>query len=163
NDLIVLRDGKTNRTMWLYDAEGRMQMKTNQANARVLTNGYNANGQLTARWTPAKGLTTYTYDKVGNLTFVSRPSTYYSSFQYNDLSRLTQMTDAIGTTAFTYNSAGDLLTEDGPWSNDTVTYSYDLEVPHLRTNLTLAQPSGSWSQSYGYDLAKRLQSITSPA
>jgi YD repeat-containing protein len=59
NDLVVLLDGKANRTMWLYDAEGRMQVKTNQANAIVQTNGYNANGELTARWTPAKGMTAF--------------------------------------------------------------------------------------------------------
>lgn len=73
------------------------------------------------------------------------------------------MNDVVGTTAFTYNSAGDLLTEDGPFNNDTITYSYHPEVPHLRTNLALAQPSGTWSQTYSYDSAKRLSAVVSPA
>ena len=102
----------------------------------------------TARWTPAKGLTAYTYDKVGNLTFVNYPvGTSDVTLGYDALSRLTSMVDGVGSTAFTYTSAGDLLTEDGPWSSDTVTFSYHQYVPHLRTNLTLSQPSGSWSQT----------------
>jgi YD repeat-containing protein len=31
--------------------------------------------------------------------------------------------DAAGTTEYTYTAAGQLLTEDGPWASDTVTYS----------------------------------------
>jgi RHS repeat-associated protein len=165
NDLLVLLDGKTNRTMWLYDAEGRMQVKTNQSNAKILTNAYNANGELTARWTPAKLLTSYTYDKVGNLTFVNYPSGSDVTLAYNDLNRMTSMQDGYGTTAFTYTTAGDLLTENGPLTDDTITYNYHLSVPHLRTNLTLAHPSGggTWSQTYLHDSAKRISSITSPA
>jgi YD repeat-containing protein len=30
------------------------------------------------------------------------------------------MVDAAGTTKFTYDSAGNLASEDGPWSSDTV-------------------------------------------
>ena len=66
------------------------------------------------------------------------------------------MVDAAGTTKCTYTSAGNLLTEDGPWTSDTVTYAYHSTVPGLRTSLTAQQPSSSWSQTYGYDAAKRL-------
>lgn len=162
-DLRELLDGKTNRTVWVYDTEGRMMRKTNQANVLVQTNGYNANGQLTARWTPAKLLTSYSYDGVRNLTFVNYPATTDITYQYNALSRLTNMIDAVGTTKFTYTTADDLLTEDGPWNNDTITYGYHANVPHLRTSLSLQQPSGTWSQTFGYDSGRRLQTVTSPA
>ena len=33
----------------------------------------------------------------------------------------------------------------------------------LRTNLSLAQPTGSWTNGFGYDAARRLTSVTSPA
>jgi YD repeat-containing protein len=44
--------------------------------------------------------------------------------QYDANSRLTNMVDAAGTSRFTYTDFGALLSEDGPWDNDTVTYGY---------------------------------------
>jgi len=44
------------------------------------------------------------------------------------------------------------------WANDTVSYGYHPTAPRLRTALTVQQPSGSWSQSYGYDLDSQLAS-----
>jgi hypothetical protein len=38
------------------------------------------------------------------------------------------MVDAAGTTAFTYYAGGLLHTEDGPWTSDTVTYTYMLRI-----------------------------------
>ena len=35
------------------------------------------------------------------------------------------MVDGVGTTRYTYDAAGQLLSEDGPWDNDTVSYSYN--------------------------------------
>jgi hypothetical protein len=34
------------------------------------------------------------------------------------------MLDGLGTTRYTYTASGQLLTEDGPFPSDTVTYSY---------------------------------------
>jgi hypothetical protein len=79
------------------------------------------------------------------------------------MNRLTNMIDASGTNKFTYNANGDLLTEDGPFASDTVTYGYSASVPHLRTSLTLQQPTGNWSQTYTNDALRRMRSVTSPA
>jgi hypothetical protein len=55
-----------------------------------------------------------------------------------------------------------LLTKDGPWASDTVTYTYD---NGLRATLSLAQPGGvaAGSQAYGYDAGKRPKTLVSPA
>lgn len=53
---------------------------------------------------------------------------------------LITVVDAVGTTKYTYSTAGRLLTEDGPWDSDTVTSHY---FNGLRTNVSLAQPDGS--------------------
>ncbi|MBI3849865.1 MAG: RHS repeat-associated core domain-containing protein [Verrucomicrobia bacterium] len=42
----------------------------------------------------------------------------------------------------------------------TVTNTY---YNRMRTNLSLAQPTGSWTNQFGYDAAKRLTNVTSPA
>jgi RHS repeat-associated protein len=75
------------------------------------------------------------------------------------LTRLTNLVDAAGTTKFAYDAAGNLASEDGPWSSDTVSYTYHSSVPHLRTALSLQQPSGSFTHSYSYDAARRLQML----
>ena len=51
-----------------------------------------------------------------------------------------------------------MLNEGGLWPNDTVSYTY---ANRLRMSLSLA--SAPWIQRYGYDAARRLTSITSPA
>src|SRR4030095_16714907 len=71
------------------------------------------------------------------------------------------MVDAAGTTKYTYYAGGLLNTEDGPWTSDTVTYSYN--SARLRSALTLQQPTGSWTNGFGYDAAKRLTNVTSQA
>src|ERR1043166_8953204 len=56
---------------------------------------------------------------------------------------------------------GLLQSEDGPWQSDTVTLTYQ---NRLRTGLNLSQPSASgWVQSYTYDAARRLKTLSSPA
>ena len=37
---------------------------------------------------------------------------------------MTNMVDAAGTTKYTYTAANQLLTEDGPFTSDTVTNTY---------------------------------------
>src|SRR5438876_9036951 len=70
------------------------------------------------------------------------------------------MVDALGTTKYTYYAGGLLNTEDGPWSSDTVSYTYN---NRLRASLGLQQPTGSWTNGYTWDAAQRLSSETSPA
>ncbi len=52
------------------------------------------------------------------------------------------------------------FTESGPFGADTLTRTYANRVPQ---GLTLAQPAGSWSASFGYDSLLRLHTLTSPA
>src|SRR5438105_3277636 len=50
-----------------------------------------------------------------------------------------------------YDTVGQLLSEDGPWYDDTVSYGYQ---NRLRTSLSLLAPDSSpWTESYGYDAA----------
>ncbi len=70
------------------------------------------------------------------------------------------MVDGVGTTRYTYTAVSQLLSGDGPWDNDTVTNGY---TAMLRTSLSLQQPTGSWTNGFGYDGAKRLTNVTSTA
>ncbi len=101
-------------------------------------------------------------DSAGNLTNVSYPVNTALGMKCDALKRLTNMVDAVGTTAYAYTSFGALLTEDGPWASDTVTLTYD--NGRRRNGLNLQAPNASdWVQTYAYDSANRLSTLTSPA
>jgi RHS repeat-associated protein len=68
---------------------------------------------------------------------------------FDALNRVTQMVDAAGTTTYGYTAGGQLWTEDGPWTSDTVTNTY---TRRLRTGLSLAQPTGRWTNAFAYAL-----------
>jgi RHS repeat-associated protein len=70
------------------------------------------------------------------------------------------MVDGIGTTKYTYSAGNQLLTEDGPFANDTVTNTY---LNRLRTGLSLQQPTGVWTNGFAFDAARRLTNVISPA
>ena len=160
-DLLTLTDAKYHTTTWNYDVFGRATNKVDALTNVIFRYQYDANNRLTNRWTPAKESTVYTYDDIGNLKTVNYPASPDISLSYDKMNRLTNMVDAVGTTAYGYDDVGQLLSEDGPWNDDTVSYTYN---NRLRSTLSLSQPSASaWSQSYGYDAARRLTNVTSSA
>jgi RHS repeat-associated protein len=161
-DLITLTDGKSQTTTWAYDRYGRATTKTNADGNLAWTNAFNTNGWLTAHWTPAKLLTQYAYDAVGNLTNIDYPTNTDVRLAYDAANRPTNMVDAVGTNALAWTPWGALASEDGPWDQDTVTYGQNEAL--LRQTLSLVQPNASaWTQSYGYDDEWRLTNITAAA
>jgi RHS repeat-associated protein len=159
-DLLTLTDGKNQITSWTYDQFGRTTNKLDAAGSVIFVYSYDADNRLTNRWTPVTSNTVYFYDAVGNLTTV-RYQHATNNFAYDVMNRLTNMMDAVGTTTYTYDQAGQVLSEDGPWDNDTVSYTYQ---NRLRTGLSLPAPNASpWAQSYGYDAGRRLTNVTSQA
>ena len=161
-NLTTLTDGRTNVTTWSYDAEGRVSIKKDANNINLFTYTYFPTGWLSNRLDALTNNTKYLYDPVGNLTNIDYTSSTDIRLAYDALNRLTNMVDATGSaTGYTYTRGNLIASEDGPWSNDTVSYTYN---NRLRSALTLAQPNASsWTQTYGYDAARRLQTLSSPA
>lgn len=56
----------------------------------------------------------------GNLTNREYPASGTIKYKYHAHNRVTNMVDAAGTTKYSYTALSQLLTEDGPWSSDTV-------------------------------------------
>jgi RHS repeat-associated protein len=161
SDLISATDAKNNTTQWGYDLYGRVTNKVDATGANILKYQYDADNRLTNRWSIAKGNTAYAYDNGGNLTNVTYVSSHSLSFGYDNINELTSMSDGVGTTTFTYTPGGQLASESGPRASDMVAYTY---TDRLRTASALQQPYASeWSQTYGYDLAARMTTLTSPS
>ena len=112
--LLTLTDGLGHNTTWQYNQYGWMTNKLNNLNASVLTNGFDANGQLTTLWRPATGITTYKWDAVGNSTNIAYPA-ITDAYTYDADNRLITMLDNIGAdvlnSSFTYTQVGQLATK----------------------------------------------------
>jgi len=148
-------------TTWNYDAyRGWLSSKTyNDGTGPFYT--YTAGGQLKTR-TWARGVTTtYTYDQAGRLaTIVYSDSTPAVTNAYDKLGRMIAVTNNSMVDIFTYNLAGQVLTESysgGVLSGLSVTNGYDKYL--RRTNLTALSSSLLSRTLYGYDTASRLQTV----
>ena len=164
DEMLTLTDGKNQTTSWSYDFYGRVTNKVDAASNLLFVYQYDPLDRLTNRWSAAKGNTAFGYDAIGNLTSVAYLSGNTSNIFYNYdlLNRLTNMTDGVGSTFFTWTDGNQLAAEDGPWSDDTLSYTYN--SARQRMSLGLLQPNaGPWTQSYEYDAVMRLASLLSPA
>jgi RHS repeat-associated protein len=159
NEVISLINGLNHTNIWQYNTYGWLTNKLDGLNRNAFRYAYNPNGWLTNRWTPEKGNTGYSRDNVGNVLSVLYPQ-QTNTYAYNALNWMTNMADAVGTDAFSYTPVGQLQSETGPWPSGTVAFAYS---QGLRTNLNLSQPSGNWSQSYGFDLGWRMTNTISSA
>ena len=161
--LLTLKDGKNQQTSWAYNQFNQVTNKADNGGTTMFRYLYDPNGRLTNRWTPAFGATTCRYDAVGNLTNVDYLSSTDINLAYDALNRVTNQVDAAGTTRYTFTDDGQLFTEDGPFTSDTLTNLYHSSVPGLRIGFSLQQSSGTWTNGFGYDAARRLTNVTSPA
>ena len=160
-NLTALTDGNGHTTHWYYDQYSRLTSKVDALNNTVFTYQYNANGWLTNRNSLATGPTLYGYDNVGNLLSVTYQHSPPLTFGYDALNRVTNMVDGIGASTYSYDGAGQLLSEAGPWSGVSVSNVY---VNRLRQSLSAQAPgAAAWTNGYGYDSARRLTGVTSGA
>jgi RHS repeat-associated protein len=129
-------DPKEFRTTFAYDAFGRMETKTEDAEglARVTEYEYDRLGNLTtlvANDGTTDQTTAYLYDKGGKVTQITYPDNGTIVYQYTNPAaggRPTHRTDQRSiTTVYTYDKLGNLLQKQNAPSNPTVveTYTYD--------------------------------------
>jgi RHS repeat-associated protein len=153
-NLISLSDPSGNTTSFSYDLDNQLIRKT-YANGKGLSFRYDLAGLLTARTNGRGIVTTYTYDANHNLlTTRHTGSTPGVTNTYDAHNRLVEIRDGVGTYLFAYDANSSLLSFDGPWAGDTITYAYS--ALGQRTNL-IAQ--GSQPAGYDYDALNRLTRV----
>jgi YD repeat-containing protein len=145
-------------TTYSYNADGQ-KVKVVTPNGAVFGFEYDALGRVTKKINPDRGNTEYTYDVSGNVltetnakgeskTFTYDIANRKTSVSYNDVTlnetyeydqgenakgRLTSITDSSGTTSFTYDNKGNMLsktqsiTSTGSATEFTTSFSYDAQ------------------------------------
>ncbi|HEY7642943.1 MAG TPA: RHS repeat-associated core domain-containing protein [Steroidobacteraceae bacterium] len=169
NRLTQVTDPLSGVTQYGYNALDQL-ISVTDPRSKVTSNSYNALGDLTQHVSPDTGTTTNTYDSGGNVATStdarSKTGTYaydalnrvtsltYSdqtiSYTYdggtNQKGRLTQVSDASGSTSWTYDTHGRVLSRQQSMGvTKTVSYAYDSDGRPQ----TLTLPSGN-TITYGY-------------
>ena len=183
-----LVDANGHATSWTRDLEGRVTQKQDADGSAASYVYENTTSRLKST-TDAKSQTTgFTYfvdDRPRQVTHTGASvATPDVSLTYSPVyPRIATRTDGTGTTAYAYNpvsasalGSGRLASVDGPWANDTVTYTYD-EVGRVSSRAingvaTTVGYDNLWRPStvtnalgtfnYGFDgITSRLASVTS--
>ena len=139
--LATLKDGENNLTTFEYDGFDRLS-KTRFPNPtkgsgtssttdyELLT--YDANSNVLTRRQRDTNITTFQYDDLDRLTFKKANNEVANTFVYDNLGRMTSAAKAPDTQTFTYDALSRNLTQAGP--QGTLTSEWDLAG--RRTKLT---------------------------
>lgn len=156
-NLAKLIDTRGTATNFYYDNLNRIQSKT-FVDGSSESWSYDVAGNSVAR-RDTQGRITRTYlDLNGNPVRLDSPSSADVTFGYDALDRIVRMVDGQGTTNYAYDTRGQLLSEDGPYANDTVSYTYD----DLGRRATM-QVNGADQVTYNYDTLGRLDTLVAPS
>ena len=146
-----------------HDTQGRLITQTDSL-SQVTTFGYDLNGNVTTKTGPVNScgtgvqcVETFTYNTANELTAVnySDPATPDVAYTFKPNGQRATLTDGTGTTTYTYDSLGRLVTHvDG--AAQTIGYGYDKSGRQT----TLTYPGTTGTATYAYDTAGRPDKIT---
>lgn len=153
-NLLQQIDGLNHTNTYTYDALGHRTKETLPGTQAQMF-GYDAVGNLIRQTNFNSVVITNQYDVLNRLTNKASVNGYKITFAYSPTGQRTNMTDASGTTSYTYDSRDRLLTKTTP--EGTLTYTYD-----GFGNLATLQSStaGGVNLDYGYDALNRLAGVT---
>jgi RHS repeat-associated protein len=155
NNLTSLTDANGHATTFDYDEFHRVKKVTYPGGA-FETFTYDTAGRLSTRTDRKAVTTTYGYDDLGRLTGKAySDSTPAVSYTCDTMGRLLTAANGTDTLTWTYDLAGQLLSEQSNYNSSTVGYTYDSGGNRLSVSL-----NGTLFVSYSYDDTSRLTTIT---
>lgn len=150
-------------TTWFYDSQRGHLTSKEYDDGKGPSYTYRSSGKLNTRTWKRGITTTYGYDNGGGLTSVDYSDTTADiTYGYDRRGRQTSVVQGAITTTKTYNDAGQMLTESysgGPLNGVTVTNTYDALLRRSHQE-ALQSATSLVLNTYGYDDASRLQSVT---
>jgi len=157
NKLTEIKDSLNNKIQYQYDVEGnriREETKDPQGTLkRYLDFTYDAYNHLKRIINPDTNYTEYSYDGRGNRTAAKDPKNYTTTFTYDPLSRIKQMTQPLQpsiVTLYGYDTQDNQTSVTDPKTNITQYYNDDFG----RKNQTTSPDTGT--TKYQYDEAGNL-------
>jgi RHS repeat-associated protein len=131
--LTHLTDPKGMVTQWVYNDAGQVKEKiyADGKKDQFTYNSYNSNGtgKIQTFTNRQNQVTTLSYDYDGQINYsFGQQSVRYEYDSWRRLSRQTQETGSsvtLGAYKFTYDLLGRATSIDGPWTDDTIEYSYN--------------------------------------
>jgi RHS repeat-associated protein len=170
-DIRKLIDGEGNITHWIRDIQGRVTAKKLADDTTMDYTYYPSSGQLHTVTDALNQVATHSYFIDGNLAEIdySTANTPDESFTYETYyDRVASMIDGIGTTGFVYHpndsstdGAGLVARVNGPFSDDTLKYSYDglnrLKKREIVDDATFT--TASYSEEFVFDARGRVEDV----
>jgi RHS repeat-associated protein len=162
----ALIDGKGQRTSWDRDVQGRVTREIRADGTTDTLYTYDLTGRLKTITDPMDQVTTFSYnndDSLASTGFtnetIATPDISHTYETYYP--RPATMVDGNGTTTYTYKAAGtngaaNLASVDGPFSSDTISYTYD-ELGRVLTRML----NGTGTE-ITYDALGRLSQLEFP-
>lgn len=156
--LETLTDANGHTTFYVYD-EADKSVETRYAygtaNERVETFAYDDVGNMTAKTLRSGETITYEYDLISRMTKKTIPGNppAVTEYAYDDLGRMTSVTDGNGTITYSFDDANRLLATSYP-GGKSLGYGYDLVGN--RTRLTYSDDS---YVEYTYDDLNRMDLV----
>ena len=105
--------------------------------------------------------TTYTYDPASNVATVATPNGLTSSFNYDQMNRLTEMSTPISSYTYTLGLTGNRTKAVESNHSRTVIWSYDDIYRLTGESINSDEPQNSGSVSYGLDPVGNRTSVNS--
>ncbi|MCC7103628.1 MAG: RHS repeat-associated core domain-containing protein [Chloroflexi bacterium] len=151
---------RSSRTV-AYGYDRRDNTTITYPDSKVVTQTFDATGRLqyVDDWRGSSaGRTAYSYDRAGRMQTRTLPSNAYTSWSYDTANRLTQVEhkassggSVLGRFSYTYDLAGNRLTQANYDGSTTKTQTFDYDALH---RLTSEIPdTGLTAITYGYDKA----------
>ncbi|MFN2533002.1 MAG: S8 family serine peptidase [Pyrinomonadaceae bacterium] len=159
-------DGTTVYATTTYSYNLRDQLTQSNQAGQLRSFDYDGHGRLWHRTTPEQGTTTFTYNQDDTTNVVTDARGATTTFGYNPRHLVTSLTygvpagvAATANVSFAYDAAGHRTSmTDGLGS---MSYSYN-NLGQLQSEARTFTGVGTYTLTYGYNLAGELSSITNP-
>ncbi len=152
--LSAIRNGRGFTRTFTYNVRGEI-VRQDYADGSYEAWSFNGNGDVSAHTNGLGQTIGFVYDDASRLTAVDYPTGVDTGFVYDAADQLVQMTDASGTTNWTHNAAGDVMSIS--YGSASIAYQYD-----LAGRVSSCTIAGIGTVSWSHDALGRLASITNP-